>query len=204
MLLDCHSHRLSLYPEGILNAGPEDALAPGQLYSMGVHPHNIPAEPDGILKVLEERAAGSPQIAAIGECGLDSVCDTPMWLQLKVFTAQARIAERLGKPMMIHCVRTAGEVCRLRNTLRAGVPWVIHGFRGKPTVLKMLLEAGCHVSYGPRFNPLSLELTPADRLLAETDCSPLPIAEVIGELSRVRGSELREAIESNTAAIFLR
>lgn len=202
MLLDSHSHRPVPYPEGIINASPGETLVSGQLYSIGIHPEEIPPQPEALLEKLAEQAASDPRIVAIGECGLDSLCHTPMWLQLKVFTAHARIASQLGKPLVIHSVRTINEVCNLRRTLRPDVPWVVHGFRGKPTLLNMLMQAGCHVSYGPRFNLLSLSLTPTAYLLAETDCSPLSIKEVIESLSRSAGRELTETIARNTAEVF--
>jgi len=201
MLLDCHTHRAAPYPGGIINAAPGERLISGQLYSVGLHPADIPAEPARALGMVAE-AAADPRVVAIGECGLDFKCPTPAWLQLKAFTRQAEIAEGAGKPLIIHCVKTAGEVVRLRKAMGACVPWVVHGFRGKPTVLAMLIGCGCHVSYGAKFNPDSLLLTPEEGLLAETDCSPLPIGQIIGAISVARGRDMTQAIARNTAGLF--
>lgn len=201
MLIDCHTHRATPYPGGIINAAPGEALACGQLYSVGLHPADLPAEPAHALGMVAE-AAADPRVVAIGECGLDSKCPTPAWLQLKAFTRQAEIAESVGKPLIIHCVKTAGEVTRLRRVIKAQVPWVVHGFRGKPTVLAMLLGCGCCVSYGEHFNPESLRLTPEESLLAETDCSPLRIEQIIEALSATRGQDLAPATARNAARLF--
>lgn len=184
-----------------MNAAAGEALLPGQAYSLGIHPWHIPADPSAQLRMLEEQAA-TPSVVAIGEAGLDSLCKTPMWLQIKTFEKQVILAEMLGKPLIVHCVRTASEISQLRRSLRAAMPWIIHGFRGKPTVLKMLLEAGCHISYGEKYNPESLALTPLDRLLAESDESPLPIADIIASLSATRGQDLTPIIADNTRKLF--
>lgn len=201
MILDCHTHKNPPCPEAIVNAQPGESLLPGQPYSLGIHPWHVPEHPGALLEELE-RQGMLPQVVSIGECGLDTLCGTPMWLQLKTFERQAILAEALGKPLMVHCVRAAGEIASMRRTLRATIPWVIHGFRGKPSVLRMLLEAGCHISYGARFNPDSLAHTPADRLLAETDESPLPILDIIASLSASRGEDLLPSISLNTNNLF--
>lgn len=201
MILDCHTHKVPPCPAAIVNALPGDSLLPGQPYSLGIHPWHVPEQPGALLEYLKLQG-NQPQVASIGECGLDTLCGTPMWLQLKVFERQAVLAEALGKPLMVHCVRTAGEIASLRRTLRATVPWVIHGFRGKPTVLRMLLDAGCHISYGERFNAASLAQTPPERILAETDESRLPILDIIASLSASRGEDLLPSISRNTNTLF--
>lgn len=201
MILDCHTHKAPPCPEAIVSEAPDTPLFPGQLYSLGIHPWHIPSNPASLLQSLEEKAA-LPQVAAIGEAGLDTLVSTPMWLQLKVFEQQVALAEEVGKPLLIHSVRTAGEITQLRRSLRATMPWIIHGFRGKPSVLKMFLDAGCYVSFGTRFNPQSLALTPYDRILAETDESSMTICEVITALGESRGENLFPAIETNTQSLF--
>lgn len=203
MLIDCHTHKSAPYSEGIVCREPGEALSEGQLYSLGIHPWHIPADPSDALAALEMQSA-APGVVALGETGLDTKCATPMWLQIKVFKKHIDLSERLGKPLIIHCVRAGGEISQFRRSLHATMPWIIHGFRGKPTVLRMLLDSGCHISYGERFNPQSLALTPPDRLLAETDESPLAIREIIVALSRERGEDLLPTISANTASLFLR
>lgn len=202
MIYDCHTHRRPPCPDAIVSAVPGEPLLPGQLYSLGIHPWHVPVCPEEMLLELARQGV-SPQVVAIGETGLDSLCDTPMWLQVKVFERQAMIAEQLGKPLVVHCVRTAQEVVAVRRVLGAAVPWVIHGFRGKPSVLAMLLGAGCHVSYGERFNPASLAATPPDRLLAETDESLLPVGRIIEALGASCGRDLRAVIAGNTDRLFI-
>lgn len=201
MLLDCHSHKVAPYPEGIISGTPDTVLMPGQLYSLGIHPKDLPS----VITPAVDRLAllcVSPCVVAVGEAGLDAIADTPMWLQIKGFEQQAILAERLGKPLMVHCVRRAQEVAQLRRDLRASVPWIIHGFRGKPTVLKILLDAGCYISYGEYFNQDSLRATPPEFLLAETDESQKTITEIIEALGVARGEDLFTVIAENNKRLF--
>ena len=202
MLLDCHTHKIPPCTDAIVSVSPDAELVPGQLYSVGLHPWHLSLPLGSAMEKLEGKCV-LPQVVAVGECGLDSCCDTPAWVQVKAFEEQALLAERLGKPLIVHCVRRAQEVAQLRRSLKASVPWVIHGFRSKPTVLKMLLDAGCHISYGADFNPVSLNVTPLDRLLAETDESTLSITEIITALSEVRGLDLLPVIIENSSQLFL-
>lgn len=155
-----------------------------QLYSVGLHPWSLPSELHPALERVKELAR-LPQVAAIGESGLDSVNGAPMFLQLQSFKAHALLAEELRKPLIVHNVKCTQEICQLRREWKATVPWVIHGFRGKASVLKMLLDAGCHISIGERFNAAVLPLIPTDRLLAETDESALPIECIIEQMAAI-------------------
>ncbi|MCM1320330.1 MAG: TatD family hydrolase [Muribaculaceae bacterium] len=200
-MLDCHTHKTAPYPEGIISTSPDTPLMPSQAYSLGVHPWYIPADPSLILITLEQ-AARNPQVAAIGETGLDSRCATPMWLQIKCFSRHIEISELLNKPLIIHCVRTGSEIAQMRRAKGATMPWIIHGFRGKPSVLEILLDAGCYISYGEHFNVESLALTPEERLLAETDESALDIHQIIDRLSTSRSQDLSPIIQQNMSKLF--
>ncbi|MCM1005525.1 MAG: TatD family hydrolase [Prevotella sp.] len=200
-LIDCHTHKQAPYPQGVISTSPDASLMPGQAYSLGIHPWYIPVDPSDLLARLDKECLDS-QVLAIGETGLDSKCATPMWLQVNIFKHHIKLSEWLGKPLIIHCVKTVGEIVQMRKAVGAVQPWIIHGFRGKPSVLEMLMQAGCFVSYGEKFNAESLALTPKNKLLAETDESLLSIEEVIRALSATRGENLLPSIEQNMSTIF--
>ena len=58
------------------------------------------------------------------------------------------------------------------------MPWIIHGFRGKPQLAEALIRQGFYLSLGERYNPMSAAVIPIDRLLAESDGSRLMAAEI--------------------------
>lgn len=206
MILDCHTHRPAPAPEAVIAASPigfEPAPA-GQAWSVGLHPWHLDLFCDASLRIKDEiwtelvAAAASPQVVAIGECGVDIPRGGMLATQMLAFRKQALLAERLRKPLIIHAVKAHDIIVGLKRDIRPEQPWVIHGFRGKPTIAAIYLEAGCMLSFGERFNPESLRLAPPGSILAETDESPLPIAEIIGRMEEARGTPLRDIIIENS------
>ena len=169
------------------------------LYSAGIHPWYI--HDNGIcqLKKLEE-IARQPTIYMIGEAGLDKLIATPLAIQIKIFEAQAALAETLQKPLVIHCVKTWQELFEVHRRLRPTMPWLIHGFRGKGDLARQLVRKGYYLSFGIHFHPASVQAAWPDRLFAETDEAPDSIQTVYRQLSTAIGcplSVLTAQIECN-------
>lgn len=173
----------------------------GQLYSVGIHPWHIAGDGSEQLKKLQE-AASLPSVVGIGECGLDAAKGAPMFMQMLVLQKCAEIAHACGKPLILHNVKMQQELIGLRQNPTYGSDvWIIHGFRGKPTVAEMLLRAGFMLSFGPRFNADALRATPPECILAETDDADTDIEHVIAAMQEARPDlpGLREIIAQNTA-----
>jgi TatD DNase family protein len=71
--------------------------------------------------------------------------------------------------------------------------------RGNANVARTLLDAGCYLSYGPRFNPEALKSTPMDRLLIETDDSDTPITTVASLAAQTLHLTIDEITSTATA-----
>lgn len=202
-MTDLHSHREPPYPEGVLSFRvgelPEADAFPGQVYSAGFHPWDFPGSgfPGEADYAALERALARPDVVAAGECGIDIPKGGLLAFQRIAFARQAELAEKARKPLIIHCVKAHDHIIAMRRDLKPAVNWAIHGFRSKPSIAKMLLDAGLWLSFGPQFNAESVRITPRDRLLAETDESGRPIAEVIAALSEAYGEPLEETIATN-------
>lgn len=121
-----------------------------------------------------------------------------MFRQLLVFKRHVEISESVRKPIVIHDVKGHDVIVGARRDLAPTQNWAIHGFRRKREVAAMLLRAGCWLSFGAEFNPDALRATPEDRILAETDETPVTIEEVITRLSAAYGKDLTETIAANT------
>ena len=112
--VDIHAHQLPQIPgTAIVNRYP-DTFVPeaGQWYSVGMHPWHIPtAATPAVRHEMDILAslAGHPQVLAVGEAGLDKLADTPQAVQIEVFEYQARLSMELGKPLVIHLVKTMDE-----------------------------------------------------------------------------------------------
>ncbi len=190
MTLDLHTHLPGPKPEAIISCSPPELPAPGewpgQLYSTGIHPWDLTAEglSETDLAILRN-AALREDVVAIGECGIDLAKPgaAPLFIQMLALKVHIALSEEIGKPLILHCVKGFDIIIGLRKEFRPAQRWIIHGFRGKPTVAEMLLRAGLDLSFGEKFNPQSVAITPADRLFSETDESALPISEIIQSLS---------------------
>ena len=197
--LDIHTHHAPPRPEAVVSIeGLETLLMQSQFYSAGIHPWNTTTEISGQTWDQLERIAESAQVVAIGECGIDKIKGGPLFRQMNVLKRQIELSEQLEKPLIIHDVKAHDIITGLRRDLKPRQKWVVHGLRAKPTVMRMLTDAGIYVSYGEYFNEESVRLTPRGMLLAETDESLLPIEEIIARISKVAGEDLTETIRQNT------
>lgn len=182
MIIDFHTHTLKR--NAVVNVDPVDltdlsrpVFRPGYLYSVGIHPWNLAKVTSERLRLLRALAS-SPQVVAIGECGLDPLhlstsASTPL-TQQELLRYHISLSESLRKPLILHIVKRFPEIIRMKKELKPTQRWIIHGFRGKPELARELLRHGFTLSFGHRYNPSSLALTPPDRLLRETDTMSIP------------------------------
>lgn len=181
MILDIHTHRPA--PGAIVNVDPVDPVTLDRqyLYSVGLHPWNSDRVTPEALARLDTFAA-DPAVVAIGETGLDALRGAAIDFQQHLFDHHVELSESLRKPLIIHAVKTFPLVIAARRRHNPAMPWIIHGFRGKPQLAEELLHHGFYLSVGARVNPASLAVIPPDRLLAETDDSRLPISVILSTL----------------------
>lgn len=172
---DFHTH--TPRPGAIVNISPGEETVPGLTYSCGIHPWHLGETDEQTWRQLDE-TLGRPEVVAVGECGIDMLRGPEPEMQEAALERHARLAEKHGKPLIIHCVRAWQQVMALRRRLKPSQRWIIHGFRGKPQLARQLLDAGFDISLGPRFNPATAAIVPADRLHIETDDSDTSIADV--------------------------
>lgn len=198
-ILDIHTHKYPPQRDAIINIRlphrdmPIEPLRRHQLYSVGFHPWDT--YEDSAMEDWDrfEALASLPNVVAIGECGIDMVnCHQALFRQMLVFKRQIELSESLGKAMIIHAVKADSIICGLRRDMKPQMPWVIHGFRGKPAAAAMLVRSGCFLSFGKNFNPNTVTSVPLDRILAETDECGLPIKKIIDRLASVRKEGKRE------------
>ena len=172
---------------------------------------------DGFPSVSREQACG------IGEIGLDYHYDlSPRAVQQAIFEAQLAAACDLGLPVAIHTREATDDTFRiLRDAAKHGVRGVFHCFTGDDEMARRVLDLGFHLSFAgivtfPRSAAVrdAARLTPADRLLAETDApylAPVPfrgrrnepqhVVEVYRTLAGIRGEPV-EALAAQVTANF--
>ena len=204
--VDIHTHRQPQVPgEAIVNCFPETFVPQaGGWYSVEIHPWRITLSD---VTAHFEELLHHPQVLAVGEAGLDKLVEAPLPLQIKIFEFQARLAEEIDKPLVIHLVKAVDELLKLRRRLHPMKPWIIHGFRGKAALAEEYLRHGFYLSFGERYQEEALRIVPPERLFIETDESTMPVGRLYERAAEVREiplEELRETIRRNVDEIFFR
>lgn len=197
MFLDIHTHNIltdntyaviSQSVSFIENENPDNIK---KYFSIGIHPWEIHTTNTSVLTKMDQMAA-LKNIVAIGECGLDKNSVASIKEQDYFFERQVCISEEHKKPLIIHCVAAFNEIIQLRKRLKPTQNWLIHGFRGKPQLAQQLLDAGFYLSFGEKFNPESVIITPVNRLCVETDESTMPINEIYKNIARLKNCRVNE------------
>lgn len=167
---DIHSHSRT-GPDVVRSVEAGDPM-PGKYgevwYSIGIHPWHTDSYISEEQFELLEKLAADRRVVALGECGLDALRGGNPEAQESVFIRQALMAEKLGKPLIIHCVRRYGRLLELYKQLKPRQLWIVHGFRGKSELARQLAGAGIGISLGaPR--PEIEAVVPPHLLFYETD-----------------------------------
>lgn len=201
-ILDLHTHNLAS-SEGIISCSPKDFNSgTSGYYSVGLHPWEITDDFEAQIELVKHYAS-LPQVVAIGETGIDLVkSDALLYKQLDVFKEHIEISEQEEKPLIVHSVKAHDIISSLRRELKPKQEWIIHGFRGKPSIAEIYLKAGCKLSFGQFFNSKSLKSVSPEEIFAETDNANIDISQVIGNLSVVYGYDLSAIIADNLNRIF--
>ena len=151
--------------------------------TVGLHPHDaskLGAEWDGLIGL-----AGAERVVGIGECGFDLYYrHSEPDAQEEAFRAQLRLAADRGLPLIIHSRDAWAETFAVLES--EGVPprTVFHCFTGGPAEAERALALGTWLSYSGIVSFKTADdlraaaaLTPAERLLVETDApflAPVP------------------------------
>lgn len=193
MIIDAHTHHL-LSTDAIISVEPATFNPlPGRLYSVGIHPWHTQTVTDIDLSQLASCAL-HPQVVSIGETGLDTLRGAPLEWQAQILEQHLLLAQELGKPIIIHSVRSAQQIVQTCRRLGITMPCAIHGMRGNQHVAQTLLDAGFYLSFGPRFNHATVLATPRNRLLIETDDSGLSVTEVASLIAPILQLSIPEAL----------
>lgn len=183
---------------------PDMGIRPRTVYSIGQHPWHISetSQSDSIINSLAKR----PDVKAIGECGLDKTIATPMALQQKVLEAQWCLAQELKIPMILHIVRSWGELLAFRKQKGDTIPLIVHGFRGNATLAAQLINHGFYLSFGPRYQSDAIKYAYlAEKMLLESDEHTEPIEFLYTEVAATLGTTeqiLREKLFASNKLLF--
>src|SRR5665811_208693 len=152
--IDIHTHsdRNEKGKVTVQNVYPGEGFASftgRNFYSVGLHPWHIktPQENNELLVMVED-ALEFDHVIFIGECGLDKNAATNFEDQMRIFEAQAFMAEEFKKPLIIHCVKAHNEVLELHKKMHPEMPWIMHGYNGNLQITQQLEKRGILFSLG--------------------------------------------------------
>ncbi|OIP81919.1 MAG: hypothetical protein AUK44_09080 [Porphyromonadaceae bacterium CG2_30_38_12] len=189
--IDIHTHnKLSTNPFSILNVSISEAITTCTIseqtfFSLGIHPWDVHKTDSAILNDFD-RFATNRHWKGVGECGLDRNATATFREQMFFFERQIAISEKYCKPLIIHCVSAFNEVILLKKKHKPEQNWIIHGFRGKPALALELVKHGFALSFGEKFNSLSVAATPIELLCLETDTSAFDIETLYRNIATIK------------------
>jgi TatD DNase family protein len=196
---DLHSSRQALLLAHT-ECGTGAQTRPHIYATAGIHPHEAAkAGPDDLAEL--ERLSHDPAIVAIGEIGLDYYYNfSPPEIQRRWFIAQLELAQRIGRPVVIHDRDAHADTLTILHDL-VGTPvisqhlanepqsvpnavgslaaprGVLHCFSGDAQMAWEAIGMGFYLSFG---GPVTFANTrrlqalvqelPLEHILLETDC----------------------------------
>ncbi|MDP9033523.1 MAG: TatD family hydrolase [Myxococcota bacterium] len=193
---------------------------------IGAHPHDALAWDEAAHLELQELAL-KPEVAAIGEIGLDYHYDhSPRETQRQVFARLIALAREVQKPIVIHTREAAADTLDILERENArDVGGIIHCFSEDRAFAARALDLGFDLSFSGIVTFKSAHAVhdvaswaPLDRVLVETDspylaptplrgqrCEPAHVVHTVrrvAELRRIAIEELAAATLANTERRF--
>lgn len=205
MYLDFHTHscinqedtlsilNVVLNGESLHN---QESFREREAVSIGIHPWYIDKDSlEDMLEFLSDEGKRN-NVKCIGEAGLDKLKGADLQTQEKVFLAQLRIAEKLKKSLVIHCVRAFNELVAIEKVLKPKIPMIIHGFSRKADLARELINKNFRLSFGASLLEKehvqdAFVATPLDKLFLETDDrEDVTIQEIYQKAAVLKGLDL--------------
>lgn len=212
MFLNTHTHHLSHQSDvlELYNQFPNELNLNAKIYSIGIHPAYINSTTiDDEIHLINHHILDK-NCLAIGEIGLDKLCETDFNLQIEVFEKQIKIAEENQLPIIIHSVRAYQEILHIRKKMNLTVPFIFHGFNKNEQLLQQIIAQNCFASFGKNllYNK-NLQIIfanlSAKYFFLENDSSEIPIQEIYAfaaELRKISIEELQQQMAENWKNVF--
>lgn len=201
---------------------------PEVFFAVGLHPLEAQKWSDALGAEIEKLAQSDSRVVAIGETGLDFYKAENVEQQKTAFWEQLAIAQRLNKPVIIHCRDATEQLLEVVGQFqqeKGTVPGVMHCWAGSPKETQQCLDLGFYISFSgivtfknAKSVQASAQMVPEERLLVETDCpflAPVPnrgkrnepsyvryVAETVAQLRETSLETLSETTTKNARELF--
>jgi TatD DNase family protein len=197
-------------------------------FAVGLHPLEAQSWTPELAAEVEKLAQSDSRVVAIGETGLDFYKAENVTQQKTAFWEQLAIAQRLNKPVIIHCRDAASDLVELVRQFqqeKGAVEGVMHCWAGTPEETQQCLDLGFYISFSglvtfknAKSVQASAKIVPDDRLLVETDCpflAPVPkrgkrnepsyvryVAETVAKIRNTPLETLAQTTTENARTLF--
>lgn len=179
---------------------------------VGIHPWDVRSDSWNAELIRLEALLATGRFLALGEAGIDRARPPDIALQRRAFLAQVELSERLGLPLVVHCVRSASDLLEARRSSGARRPWILHGWNGSTAQTDDLLDKTDFIlSFGASLlRPgskarASIAIVPDGRILLETDMADVAIETIELAAAELRGTtptDLRTRLHANWRVLF--
>jgi TatD DNase family protein len=211
LFINIHSHQPQQKNEFVITNlyNHFEQAVEGGNYSAGLHPWYL-NDTTWVeeMKALEQYS-NNKNVLAIGECGLDKICTTGFLLQQQVFAAQIALANKINKPLIIHCVKAYEEVVQQLQQNNNRVPVIFHGFNKNKILAQQLISKGFYLSFGKALKQPAIQelikILPEDKVFFETDAADISITEIYvaaAQALQVDINSLSLQIKKNATIVF--
>ncbi len=200
--LDIHTHKALQLPDTIsvqslsLTNDIFLAMPKSKPISVGLHPWYAKLETLDLQMKYLNVLASQDNVKLIGECGLDKLKGESLANQIIILKRQIELAEKLNKPLIIHCVKAFDELISLKKKLKIKVPIIIHGFNKNEELGLQLINQGFWLSFGEAvLNEKSRLLNliqKTNHFFLETDDSTKSIEEIYHAVAEIKKCSINE------------
>ncbi len=222
-------HPIHTSPLSVTHADPKESSNQLKVYETG----------EAFDKEAFRELLKNPRVVGIGECGLDffrlpehkDLEANAIERQEAAFRAQIEMAIEFDKPIMIHARDSYREILKILDeylkTNKGKLRGNAHFFAGTVEEAKAFLDRGFTLSFTGVItfgkggeNPYRklIEMTPLDKIMAETDCpyvapvpyrgrrnEPIYVREVAAKIAEIKGLDIevvKKALVDNAFAMF--
>jgi TatD DNase family protein len=206
-LIDIHTHKEKKADQiiQVVNLFPGQNIPVFQgknFYSVGLHPWQLKSadENNEQLGWIED-ALEYDHVIFVGETGPDSKSKADLSEQMRIFEAQAFMAEEFNKPLIIHCVNAYNEIIRVHKKMHPQQPWILHGYNGNLQETKQLVKHNIFFSFGELLFRKSAKALDSfqyldfDRIFFETDESEHNIYNIYQQGAGIKNTSIEKIIE---------
>ena len=207
--INIHTHHISKANDVFLfnnRFGFDEPFFSGKYFSVGVHPWDVELVGDLEKQNLKELVLHE-NCLAIGECGLDTLCEANYEIQKHIFKQQLELALSLKKPVIIHIVKAYEELQLMCKPYLHQIPIIIHGFTKSNEMAEQLIHQGFYLSVSSSFlNNHDVGKLPLDKIFLETDSkqqlSIIEVYDLASEKLSLDLESLKEKIYNNFVSVF--